>query len=181
MSYYDDEYPEPNEEEMSLHMNITEAAAKNEPVQFVMPDWIVESVVKHAAKLALSGMRDEAKRAVKDAVDGAVAEAANEYVREKVTPLIDATIKEGWQATDSYGRPTKRVTVESIVIEQLTQSDSYDRTTWIHAQVKKHLATMIDAAMKSEVDAARAELRKQLDAVLKAKISETIRDAVGLK
>lgn len=180
MSWYD-EPPEPTEEEINLHYGVQEAMENNGTVQLALPDWVIEKVVDHAAHLALAGMKDKAKQAVQDSVDEAVRAAAGEIVREKVEPIIDAQLKEGWPVTDSYGRPNGRVTVESLVASELTKADNYDRESWINKQVKAQISKLVDAALKAELDAARAKLRAELDGVLKAKIAETIRDAVGLK
>jgi hypothetical protein len=120
----------------------------------------------------------------------AVAKAREDLIREALTPIVEEALASPVQLTNSFGEVRgEPVTMRSLVIEtarkMLTakvdsngRPDRYassDRsTTWASWLVEKQVREVFAQELQAELDAAKAMLREQLQAVAAAKLAETV-------
>lgn len=115
---------------------------------------------------------------VEAAVDERLSRLADEHLREAVAQIV----REGFQQTNSYGEATgPRVTLKDRIGQYLAGRDSYDRKSRIDAVFEKLLGEALNRELGEELKRAREAFRAQVDGVLQAKLTESLRSALGLK
>jgi hypothetical protein len=145
----------------------------------VEEQWLVDRVTRQVLAQFAEVNERAFNDALKDSVSEGVAKQAAEISAEKLTPLVDDVLLNGFMSDDGYGR-TKTQTVKSLIASFFTSSDNY-RDSW----AKKRTEELLNEAMKKEfqpqIDAAKKTLRERLDYILGEKVSLAVREAVGLK
>lgn len=122
--------------------------------------------------------------AFKDAIKGQVADLVKSVTVKRIEAAVDAALEEGWQGTNTYGEPIgPKLGLKGRIAEMLTkQEGDYNRRV---TRVDRIAAETIDAALRAEfgkdITAARERFKAQLDAVVAAKFTETIKAALGLR
>ncbi len=132
-------------------------------------------------------------RSLASAVSDRITKIADEVVRQhfddtiraRIAAAVDAVLAEGWYESDGYGgrkgeRHDLKARINAAMIAP--RGDSYNRRPPI-------LQERIDEAIKATLDKdfgpviaqARETLRKQLDATVMTKVTETVKAALGLR
>lgn len=181
MSY--DEPPEPTEEE------IEEAHAANrvqeKPIQIL---GLTTSHVDATIRGILSShwrLEERIQKKLDEAIDEHVGKLLNERTAARIDAAIDAAIAEGFGTYDKYsGRVTGKTSIGELVHQALNEQtgDYYDRKgTRAQVAVRKAVEELFEKTLKSEVDALRADFKKQADEVFKAKLVAGMKEAIGLR
>jgi len=106
---------------------------------------------------------------------------------EKTREIIDAEIRrvvrDGWQETDQFGRAKPKMVCAAELIRQ-TLVENVGGYQKEEKRIDRVVREAVDAAIKSGLDeemvAARKRFADAIDAVLKAKVADTLRKALGL-
>ena len=135
-------------------------------------------------------LTDHVARAVKEQHEAFVAKAASERIsalvselsHERIQAEIDAVLAEGWTETTKYGEPTgKKHTVRDRVRGFFDAKEGYENKPRVDTWVKEGVQGALAKALDEEVKSAKARMREAFDAVLQAKFTTTIREALGVK
>jgi hypothetical protein len=123
--------------------------------------------------------------AIRSSVDDRIRKSVDEIITKMVTeragPIIDDVLENGWQTFDQWGRPEKVVTLKQKIAEFISSvPDSYNRKTMVQKAIEDAVNKALDRSFQTELDAARAGFRKQVDDLLSGKIAEGLRAAFGL-
>lgn len=137
----------------------------------------VEESVQSALTLQVEAMLAEAvKEKVHALVDG--------ITRREIEKAVKSCLDDGWQTTNSYGEPIgPKLGLKGRIAEILTkQEGDYNRRV---TRVQKIAAEVIDAAFRAEfgkqIKEAQQQFKQQVDSVVAAKFTETIKAALGLR
>lgn len=121
------------------------------------------------------------RKLVTEAIEGRVASIVDGAIRAQV----DAILAEGWQPMGPYGEPAgPRVTLRDIIGKAVTgtidKTDPYSRKTPLTNLVDEAIEKELRGDVGKELARAKAAVREQVDAVIQAKLRETISLALGL-
>lgn len=110
-------------------------------------------------------------------------DAIDDTIKARIATAVDDVLAEGWQATNSYGEPAgPRISLKGRISALMIDTrDSYSRENAIDKKVKATVEAALDNEFKAEVNAAKAKVRGELDAVLTGKVTEALKSAMGLK
>jgi hypothetical protein len=108
--------------------------------------------------------------------------ALDREIGERVTSILE----DGWPVTSSYGEHTgKTVTVRELILKKLDTpvGDSYDRTrkSLVAHLVAQAVEGALGKELKAELERAKAEIRAAVDGLIKEKLTETLRAALGIR
>lgn len=108
---------------------------------------------------------------------------AEDVARVDIKKQMRDLIEDGWQKTDSYGRPDgKKVTVKDLVLEYMNAHDRYDsRGTWMQKTLQSLLTETLQKVVAPEIEAARKAFKDMLDTSIREKLTNALREAMGLK
>lgn len=156
-----------------------------------MADKLLTSYVREEDTNSTYPTHSPLAEAMRKLIDQKISALAQEYVRNtlddtiraRISATVDAVIADGWQQTNSYGEPSgKRITLKERVSDLLLKAqDRYDRSNWLDKQIKAAAEGVLTKEFKAEIDAAKAKVRAELDAVLTGKVTEALKSAIGLK
>lgn len=144
---------------------------------------LVELVALHVMRDYREGGReaiaDTIDNRIKDAVDGLVSAVAEKRIEALVdshlASAVDAYIADGWRTTNSYGEPTgNRVSLATRVAAIIDRRESNDRH-WLESKVA---AAVSDVLRATKV---RDRISATVDSVIQAKLTETLKSALGLR
>lgn len=126
------------------------------------------------------------RKAIDDTAQSMVRDAFDETIRARVTSAVDDVLATGWVVTDTYGnRRGDNVDLKGRISEILTKQESNgynDPKRTVAEQIaKKLIEEAFHKEFKEELERARLELRKQVDALVATKLTETLKGALGLK
>lgn len=143
-------------------------------------DRIERKAVAEVARLAMNKCADKLQAAVDEAIEETIAKVIDETVESKVRPLVEQVLDEGLKETDTWGHVKQRVTVADYVRQRLTK-DRYGRGI-VSDLVTEHVNRCLKSPeMVKSIDNAKAAIVKEIDDVLRGKISGAMRQAAGLK
>ena len=130
-------------------------------------------------------MRSLIEEKISDIAEKAVRERFEEVARERITAAVDAVLAEGWQRTDEFGNKIgEHVDLKGRISQIITEkrNDGYNRPALTLAErlVKESVEKMFADKFGKEIEAAQKDMRKQLDAVVAGKFTETIKRALGV-
>src|SRR5687768_11012019 len=152
-----------------------------------------EWVVRQAVELLLhgdggddQGLQREIRRQVEAGIAKLTTRAFEEAVQRQVGERIQAILDAGWKQTNHYGEPTgTTVTVRELILEKLNTpvGDRYNGGT---KPLVKHLVDeAVNQALRQqlgkELARAQEEIRAAVDGLIKEKLAETLRSALGLR
>lgn len=115
-----------------------------------------------------------------------VRNALDEAIKARIAAAVDDVIAEGWQMTNEYGEARgPKVDLKSRVTDLMLKAtrDPYRSEPAMNAidrQVKAVVETYVAKELTGELDKARKQLREQLDAVVSARFTDTLKKALGL-
>jgi hypothetical protein len=129
--------------------------------------------------------------AMRKYLDDKIAELAADMVRDQINDTVSARIEaavdvvlaEGWQVTNEYGEPRgPKVDLKARISSLLTTSSrDYNGTGTL---IERTAKAAIDAALAKDfrevIDGAKKKLSDEIDAVVGAKLRETLARALGL-
>lgn len=138
--------------------------------------------------LRTSMLAEQMRAALRERIDALASEVIREFfdttVKARIESCVDEVLAEGWQVTDHYGSACgPRVDLKGRISDMLLKANgTVDRRTTTMVQQIAHetIQRVVTNEFAKEIDAARVELRKQLDAVVAGKFSETLKKAMGL-
>jgi aminopeptidase N len=181
------EYPEePTDEELEAEESTT-VAARDQPIEI---KGLTAASVEGVILGALRGnwrLDERINEAIDNAVEKVIARLATETVQAKLSAIADAALAAGIVEYDTYsGKPTKRTSLAEYIQAQLKMksNDSYssDRgKTVLDKAVAAAITQVFDKDLKAEREAVAARFRQEADDLLKAKLVQSLRDAIGLK
>jgi hypothetical protein len=181
---YDDP-PEPTESEMNEFE--TEQAIKQAPTVRIegLSAESVAVIVREAVR-ANYRLDEKAGEMLKEAVDEQVEALLKEEARAQITALVAATLEAGFTEHDRYGQKTgKQMTAQALIIEQLTakSSDGYQKPelTMAHRVAASVISDRFSKLFNDELERAKIAFRVQVDELLKAKLVESLKSALGLR
>lgn len=139
--------------------------------------WDRKAIGKH--------LRSYFEAKVSELAAAAVRQTFDDVIRDRIASAVDAVLTEGWRQTNQYGEATGlKLDLKARVSEVLTQSrgDHYNRTpSVLDAQVKGAVDEFLGKELQPVIDAAKAELKRQLDAKVMKVVADTVASAVGLR
>lgn len=144
--------------------------------------WLFDKVAAHFA-LQLDG---QIKKAVDDMLKQMTDDAIQRVVDDRVTAAIDEVIAQGWQRMSPYGEPigpkeSLQVRVAKLLFEPSgDRYNSSNRTTRVEQLAKEAIDAALGKELGQELTRAKEQIRAQVDAVVQAKLSKTLKDALGL-
>lgn len=179
MSDYFEDPPEPTEEEMNQHE--ARLAVKRAPGVAItgLTAEAVQAIVESAIESNYQ-LQKKAEKAVGDAVVKAIEESLKRLTDEQLRPAIAAVIASGWQKTDHYGHPNgPPQSLSQRITEYLFGGGSYDKP------IERAFNAELDRQLKTEAGKAFTEalasLRGKVDAELNGRITNALRQALGLR
>lgn len=110
----------------------------------------------------------------------------NAEIERQIRESVEQKIAEGWADHSLYGTTSKVKTLAERVGEFLTSRapESYGRQgadrTVLTKLVHEAVEASVTKAMKDELEVIRKRFAEQVDAVLNAKLAETLRKSLGL-
>jgi hypothetical protein len=152
-------------------------------MEIKLSDYVEQRVIETIAEAVQTHIQDRIDEAVRGAIKGAIDAEVKRVVAATVRPEVETVLAEGWQPTDQWGESRgEKVTLRQRVNQILSQPEgSYDRTPWIQKVSKEILDGALRAELGKEIEAARKQFRAEVDAVLQAKIRESLASTLGLK
>jgi len=106
--------------------------------------------------------------------------AAESLVIEKLEPLVDAVLRDGFPRTDRYGdRQGTNVTLPEYIRGKLT-TVQHSRS-WLDEKIKTELDKVWKEDLSKEVKAAKAAFRQSVDDRLGAELAKAAREAAGIR
>lgn len=129
-------------------------------------------------------------KALESAVKERIGKLAEEMVRShfddvikaRIDAAVDAVLAAGWQETNRYGEAAGvKLDLKARIGQQITGKDSYSHKSRIDELVEKTVRDVTHGEFNKEIEAAKAKVRQQLDAVLSGKVAEALKQAMGLK
>jgi frataxin-like iron-binding protein CyaY len=132
-------------------------------------------------------LREEAQEAVNKQVRETVEELTIETSKEQIAALVAKVLDDGFEEHDRYGnKQGKRVTAQALIIEQLTAKvggDSYgrDTQTWAQKAAGTVLGHTLETHFKADLERAKVAFKSQIDELLKGKLVESMKSALGLR
>lgn len=122
-----------------------------------------------------SGLHETAKKAVARAVRRKIEVEADRLIGEGLAPIVNDLMVNGWDKTDEYGRSSGKVTVRSLIVAYLTNTDRYgDRKT----KMEQWVDDIVKEAMKAELAPLIEEAKKRIRTALEGNVTEAIRSAL---
>lgn len=143
------------------------------------PDrWDRKAVGKHLRVFFEAKVAELAEQALRRAFD--------EEIRARIASSIDAVLAAGWEETNSYGdRVGAKLDLKGRIGKLLTETrgDAYNRNSpsVMDATIKAAVDGFLGKEFQPVIDAAKAELKRCLDAKVMKTVSDTITNAVGLR
>ncbi len=186
------EPPEPSEDEMRVH-DEESSAKQNDAIQ--ISGLTVENVrhimqgVLEQEKYNLKGIiAKQMKEEISAAVQKLVAGAMEDDIRAWIKAEVENEIQDGIKTFDSYTGKVKEVVplgqyILALINSKETRGDYQKREegTFIGFLVKDTVKAQFQASFGKELEAAQKELRSQVDDMVKAKLAETLKSALGLR
>lgn len=139
---------------------------------------IEELVADHIAKQA----DRERGEAIAQVVAQKTQEAIDSTTADLVRVAVEEAIREGWFGpSDSWNRNPEKKTLRDRVDALLnSKKDNYNDKSLLRVITEEQTAKAIAAQIEPQAKRAAEEFKAQIDNVLKAKIAETMRQALGL-
>jgi len=129
-------------------------------------------------------VQEQIEKKLDETIETAVSAAANEVIADKLRAQAEAIIADGWTETDGYGRTTRVRTLRDLMTDLLTKpsGDSYSRNREPFATkvIKEALSAAITKNFAADIAAAQKELKGMLDASVKEKLANALKQALGL-
>lgn len=120
------------------------------------------------------------RRRVREMVEARIAAIADEQIGR----IVEEMLAVGWTTTDEWGTKKSQATVSSLVRERLTKArtSEYGResVTVVDHLVAKQVEETLRGEFKDVVTEIRTKFESQVDAVVQAKLVETLRKALGV-
>jgi len=130
------------------------------------------------------GIDERIDAAVKSRVAKLALAGVEAAIRDGVANEVRAVIASGWPTTNSYGEPTGKVTTlkERIVAVLTERGSGYGskNESLVEKLVREAVAGELGKALKAEMERAQAEIRASVDGLVKERLAETLRAALGL-
>jgi hypothetical protein len=159
--------------------------AKTKPnVAQVTVEVYTDAIKAHVEERIANQIEALFERTLSDTVAHRVTELVDNLTRKQIEKAVTDALEEGWQTTNSYGEPIgPRIGLKGRIADMLSkQVGDYNNRQTRGEQLTKEV---IDAALRDqfgkELQAARERFKKQLDEVVAAKFTETIKSALGLR
>jgi hypothetical protein len=180
---YDDDPPEPTQEEAEHAEALM--AAQNTPIKL---EGLTFGMIAHVLSGFIEGHYSLSQRAgelLEKAIDKHVARLIDETTKERIAAKVDALIDQGFPEFDYSGRERSRTTVQELVMAELKKEhgDSYrgPRQTVAQMAVANAVAKLFEKELNETIVTIKADLKKQADAVFRAKLIEGMKEAIGLR
>jgi len=184
MSEYE-EPPEPTEAEINTYE--TAQAVKRAPtIQIVgLTAESVQVIVRETIE-SFYGLREQAREAVEKQVRETVQTTTVETAKEQISALVSKVLEEGFEEHDRYGnKKGQRITAQALIIEQLTAKveGSYGQNaqTWAQKAASTVLGQTLETHFKADLERAKVAFKSQIDELLKGKLVESMKGALGLR
>ena len=117
--------------------------------------------------------------------DEVVRQHFDDTIRERIAAAVDTVLAEGWYESDGYGgRRGDRIDLKARINVAMTaqRGDSYSRKPSIlQERIDEAVKATLDKEFEPVIKQARETLRKQLDAAVMTKVTETVKAALGLR
>lgn len=158
-------------------------AERRAPVTMTIAGYEAGAIDTMVARMIYTQCHEQIQKAVQRALEKVVGDAVRESAAAQVAPVVAKCIEEGWQKTDGYGAPSgPRKHLADLVREYLTARDSYgNRGTNIEGIANKAIEEGVKNCLAEETAKLKAKFSAMVDDVLKAKFSQLMREAIGLK
>jgi phage baseplate assembly protein W len=123
---------------------------------------------------------------VEELVGRLVTEQFDAAIRDRIAAKVDEVVMSGWQQTDGYGNATGgRIDLRtriSDILTKPTEGHGYgNRVTAVAVIAKDVVDKAFQGEFGKEIAAAREKFRADVDDVVKAKLVESIKGALGLR
>lgn len=128
----------------------------------------------------------------KERIEAIVEERVRTWVDAEIEKLgggaiekaVAAVLAEGWQETNRYGEATgKRMTLKERIASMIVEpiGDYNGKGPRMQKIAEDVLTKAIHSEFGKEIETGRARLRAAVDDVIKAKLTETLKSALGLR
>ena len=140
----------------------------------------VAYLVERATADVLRFVDKQIEKKVDEKLEAAVDAAFSEAIKARVQRAVDEVLEKGFPKIDEYGRNTGTKPLAERVAEELGRRGTYDRRDRFAEMVSERFGRLLDKALAPHVERAEEEFKGQVDAVIKAKLAETLKTALGL-
>lgn len=151
-----------------------------------IPQHVEERFIDQAAELAVEHARQSINEKAGEAVKRAINDVITSAIAEQVKSAIASLLTEGWQQTDTWGKPQgEKITLRDLIRERLDKpmGGDYDSRNKgplllrvlkdiVEEEVRSHTRAVIDPEIKA--------FKATLQAKQNAAIIETVRQVAGL-
>lgn len=176
MSYDDDEQELPDAVELTP------------PVALPLPEKAELSITVYAAQMQAEIVRQIAAQVkalfaatVKETVTSTVATLVEEISREQIAEAIRGVLADGWAITDEYGGAKGRASLKDRLSKMLNQHDRYSgHGAWAERIMREETDKALRGDIQKEIEASKAKLIAEVDAVIKAKLGDVLRKTLGV-
>ena len=153
-----------------------EVTGKREPIE----DAVVQAIAHHIMDRREYQLNEHFDKAINRRVN----ERVNELIDAEAAPRIRMLLDEGWTPTNRYGDREKRVTFTEMVIKTITeqQGDGYSRKpSLIERVAQEKVGEALNGELGKVIKEASEKFRATVDDIAKAKLGETLKNALGLR
>jgi hypothetical protein len=127
-------------------------------------------------------MHDQIETAIEEGIRPALERAVSRLADEALRPAVAAAIEEGWQPTDSYGRPNgPHQTLKDRLSAFLDTKNQWSDRTLIGSITREVIEAAYKADLNGEIAKLKEGFRKQVDEALQAKFRDALAESVGIK
>ena len=143
--------------------------------------------IAYAAALQIlepHGRRGEIADKLHDKIDEAIGEAIDKRLGSAFADLakqeIDRVVAGGWKVMNEYGREVGTETLREHMLKHLKATAGYSGQSNLTTWVKEAIERQVKVALGEEAKRAREAMRQEVDELIRAKLAETLRKALGL-
>ena len=151
-------------------------------------NWTEERVYAAVAEMLVEQNREGINERVKSLVEQKVQTEVDRISEDLIRREVLRVLEEGWTETTTWGEKTgKRFTVRQRIEGVLfakKQEGSYPNqyeTTLVDRIVREVTTAALHKELKAEIEDAQKRFRAAVDDVIKSKLVETLKGALGLR
>jgi hypothetical protein len=158
--------------------------AKKPNVAEVTVEVYTDAIKSHIEERIAEQIEESFRKTLDSTIRARVNELVDEFSKEQIRKAVADAIAEGWQQTNSYGESVgAKVGLKGRIADMLNkqEGDYNNRMTRADKLTKEVIEAELRGQFAKEIAAAREKFKTQLDGVIAAKFTETIKSALGLR
>lgn len=157
---------------------------KNKSTATVAVEVHTEAIKLHLEQRLADAVEAQFESTIADMIRDRVAELIDDVSRDFIRKAVTDAVNDGWQQTNSYGEAYgPKVGLKGRIAEMLSkqEGDYNRRESRVEKIAREVLEQSLHAEFGKELSAARERFKAQVNEVVAAKFTETIKAALGLR